>query len=432
MFVGNERCQVIGHYSTPESLVCMTPKCTSASCLSGNIHSGSTVVDVRVYVSSVEGILTSDHVPKFYYFNSWTPAIFWMHSATWGTASTPLIVRSDNLDLSSFDIVFADQFHGDLGSGGELNPDSLPGNLKELELFYRPPLDLPGGYYNLSFVVQDDFSSGSASTGKALTFERDRHDTTKFSRFYLYQSTLMGTSYSVCLYPSISSVSPSEGSYGGGTTLVIQGSGFSSNPKELAVFAHGLPCQILSSTVTTIFCKTSKRSSLNSNSTSGSPGWWMRVWNDKDFLHPLPKDAILSFRWTQKFYFSFSDYYGSTWPMVLNVNFPNRNRYIHDSVSIFTAPYTAYYSFYIASDDYSYLYASSEGIEVNEKLLAYNPSASNARKYFTNPQQQISSLIPLNKGEKLYLRFRNVSHTPFCVLSSFPIFRSTLVGMISL
>jgi hypothetical protein len=409
VFIGNDRCQVIGHFSTPESLVCLTPKCSSASCLSGNITSGSTIVDVRVYVSSVEGILTPESIPKFYYYNVWTPAVFWMHSATWGTASTPLIVRSDNIDLSSFDIVFADQYHGDLGSDGELNSDRLPGNLKELEVNYRPPLDLAGGFYNLSFIVQDDFSYGSSSTGRAITFERDRYDTSMFSRFYLYQATDRGTSYSICLYPSISSTSPSIGSDGGGTILTIRGSGFSSNPEELFVLAHGLPCEILTSSLTTISCKTSKRSLQNFKSISGSPGWWMRVWNDSDFSNPLPENSLLSFRWTQKFYFSFSDYYSSSWPSVLMANFPNNNRYIHDSASIFIAPYSGYYSFYIASDDYSYLYASSEGIEVNEKLLAYNPSASNTRKYYTNPQHQISSLIPLHKGERLYLRFRNVS-----------------------
>lgn len=335
-----------------------------------------------------------------------------MHSATWGTATTSLIIRSDNVELSSFDVVFDSYYHGYLGSNGELNSDSLPGNTKELTLYYRPPIDLPGGYYNLSFIVQDDFLYGSSSTGKAITFDKDRYDSINYYRFYLYQATLRGTSYSICLYPSISSISPMIGSYGGNTILTIHGSGFSSHQEELVVLAHGLPCEIITSTQTMITCKTSKFLDFLSNPIergSGSPGWWMKFWNENNFENPLPSNTILSFRWTQKFYFSFSDYYGSSWPGSLQLNF-NRNRYIHDSSTIFTAPYTGYYVFYIASDDYSYLYASTTGIEINEILLAYNPSYSIDKKYYKDPKRQISKFIPLIQGEKLYLRFRNVSY----------------------
>jgi hypothetical protein len=413
VYVGNTPCEVIGHSSTSESLICLTPACSSDSCQSGNIQSGSTVVDIRIYVSTVEGILTPETIPKFVYYNSWTPAIFWMHSSTWATASTPLIIRSDNILLTAIDVLISSS-HASLGTNGELNSENLPGNLRELTLYYRPPLDLSGGFHNLSLVVQDDFTYGSSSTGQALTFEKDRYDTSVFSRFYLYQSTLRGTSYSLCLYPTIFSVTPSLGSYGGGTLVTITGAGFSTNKMELHVFAHGSPCLILSSTLTQIICQTTSiNTSMNDHNPrrNGSPGWWMRVWSDKDFLSPLPEKALLSFRWTQKFYFSFTDYYGSTWPtsaLEYENMFPN-NRYLHDAATVFTASYSGYYQFYIASDDISYLYASDEGIEINEILLAYNPSYASEEKYYKNPKQQISSLIPLKRGEKLYLRFRNVS-----------------------
>ncbi len=405
---------MIGHYSTPESLVCITPKCSSQTCLGGNIWSGSTIVDIKLYVSSVEGILTPAIAPKFYYYNYWTPAVYSISSSTWGTATTPLRIRSDNVALTSFDVVIADYYHGYLGSDGELNPESLPGNTNELEIFFRPPRDLAGGFYNLSFVVQDDFSHGSSSTGRAILFQNDRYDNTRFDRFYLFQSTLQGTSYSVCLYPSIESVSPALGSFGGGTILQIIGTGFTSKSSELVVYAGGLPCEVLASTSTTISCRTSETAEdYVSSRLFGSPGWWMRIWNEAyiNNLHPTPDNAQLSFRWTKKFYFSLYDSYGYSWPTTLNANFPNNNRYIHDSATVFTAPYTAYYIFYIASDDYAYLYGSSEGIEVEEKLLAYNPSYSNEKRYYKNPKQQISSRIPLVKGEKLYLRFRNVVET---------------------
>jgi hypothetical protein len=98
-------------------------------------------------------------------------------------------------------------------------------------------------FHNLSLVVQDDFNSGSSSTGQALPFENGHYDTSVCSRLILSLSiNIPRISYSLCLYPTIFSITPSLGSYGGGTLVTITGAGFSTNKMELHVSAHGSPC----------------------------------------------------------------------------------------------------------------------------------------------------------------------------------------------
>jgi hypothetical protein len=435
VYVGNDRCPVIHHYSSSNKLVCVTPKCTTPTCNNQNIWTGTSTVDVRVYVSSVEGILTPASTPTFTYYNGWTPLVYWMHSSTWGTASMPLLVRSDNVALTSIDVLFDDRYHGDLGTNGELNDESLPGNANNLLLHYRPPGDMPGGFYNLSMVVQDDFTNGAASTGKATMFSRDRYDNNNYYRFYLFQSTLQGVSYSVSLFPSISAVSPQVGSIGGGTVVTITGTGFSSIPEELEIFVGGLPCIVLSSSVNTIQCKTSPKllpaqvielfesdslvTTLQSSEiqvsdrSQGSPGWWFKVWDAADvWANQLNHDKInFEFGWRQKFYFSLYDFFGWDWYETATTEVMPQSTAVYgfDAGSIFFAPYAGYYTFYVSSDDSSYLYASSEGMEVNEKLIAYNPSYTTTKKFFQSPNTQISIPIPLKKGEKLFLRYRGVN-----------------------
>jgi hypothetical protein len=435
VYVGNDRCPVIHHYSSSNKLVCVTPKCTTPTCNNQNIWTGTSTVDVRVYVSSAEGILTPASTPTFTYYNGWTPLIYWTHSSTWGTASMPLLVRSDNVALESFDVLFDDRYHADLGTNNELNDESLTGNSYNynLLLYYRPPGDMPGGFYNFSMVVQDDFSHGPASTGKATMFDRDRYDNNNYYRFYLFQSTLQGVSYSISLFPSVSAVSPQVGSVGGGTVVTITGTGFSTIPEELEIFVGGLPCVVISSSLNTIQCKTSPKllpttviELFESNALSttlqssqiqisdraqGSPGWWFKVWDATDvWTNQLTHDKInFEFGWKQKFYFSLSDFFGGDWYKTATTEVMYESAvYGFDAGSIFFAPYAGYYTFYVSSDDSSYLYASSDGMEVNEKLVAYNPAFTNAQKFFRY-KSQISVAIPLKKGEQLFLRYRGVN-----------------------
>jgi hypothetical protein len=388
-------------------------------------------VDVRVYVSSVEGILTPISTPTFTYYNAWTPAVQWMHSSTWGTASSPLLVRSANVQLSSFDVLFDGLYRGDFGTNGDLNDDNLPGTFSSMLLHYRPPTDMSAGFYNFSLVVQDDFTHGSASTGTALMFEKDRPNNGNYYRFYFFQSSLHGVSYSICLFPSISAVTPSLGSIAGGTIVTITGTGFSPNTEDFIAFVGGLPCVVISSSWDTIQCQTSPKltsteiielhdsgiltSTLQNIPLSprdqGSPGWWFKVWDATDvWANKLEHNRInFEFGWRQKFFFSLYDFYGWDWYLSVpsSLMYPSQV-YAFDAGAIFTASYAGYYTFYVAADDTTYLYASTDGMELNEKLIAYAPSYT-AYNLFRFPNLQISKPIPLKKGEHLYLRYRGVN-----------------------
>ncbi|XP_075907773.1 fibrocystin-L-like [Nelusetta ayraudi] len=65
-----------------------------------------------------------------------------------------------------------------------------------------------------------------------------------------------GFTYKSQLTPVISEVSPRRGGTAGGTTLTIQGSGFSTDVNEVSVTIAGSVCNVSSSTATTIVCVT--------------------------------------------------------------------------------------------------------------------------------------------------------------------------------
>ena len=56
------------------------------------------------------------------------------------------------------------------------------------------------------------------------------------------------------LRPSVSSVSPNSGSTGGGTTLTVSGSGFSSNPSDNAISVDGVSCLVTAASYTEVTC----------------------------------------------------------------------------------------------------------------------------------------------------------------------------------
>ena len=206
--------------------------------------------------------------------------------------------------------------------------------------------------------------------------------------------------------------------------MVIRGMGFSKFAEELEVFVGGKPCAVLSSDVDVIVCVTSARydesqsseaytvyankSVIASPRDAGSPGWWIKMWTSSGDSSS-DDDIALEFGLRDKFYLSMYDSYGSQWPSSIGFD-TYYFRYTADAGSIFTAPYAGYYTFYVSSDDQSWLYASSEGIGKNEILLAKDSSYSMlSNRYFRNRNDQMSLPVPLAKGERLFLRVRTVS-----------------------
>ena len=262
-------------------------------------------------------------------------------------------------------------------------------------------------------------------------FEDDQYNSNHYHYQYMFHSSLQGTVYSVCLLPSIADVVPRHGSLGGNTIVTITGSGFSLDAGELEVYVGGLPCKVLSSDTTWIRCATASQPAdtagyqevvntlendpsaavtlLNSSRKSGSAGWWCKLWNREDRSNGDVGDESaveMQFGYRQPFYFTLEKLYGSGWVNSLGFDTTSRE-YSMDSGSVFTAPYSARYTFYISSDDSAMLYGSFDGININESLLC--SSTYTASFGFYEESSQISDTIELTKGQEYFLRSRLVN-----------------------
>eukprot|EP00603_Paraphysomonas_imperforata_P007488 CAMPEP_0114413744 /NCGR_PEP_ID=MMETSP0103-20121206/1017_1 /TAXON_ID=37642 ORGANISM="Paraphysomonas imperforata, Strain PA2" /NCGR_SAMPLE_ID=MMETSP0103 /ASSEMBLY_ACC=CAM_ASM_000201 /LENGTH=172 /DNA_ID=CAMNT_0001581837 /DNA_START=24 /DNA_END=538 /DNA_ORIENTATION=+ len=93
VYFGNSlanECKTIDHFSGDTQLVCYTPKCRTEVCNNGNIWSGTSTVEVSVYVTGVEGILFA--TSSFTYYNYWTPNVYEMQTAAYSSAVANLQV----------------------------------------------------------------------------------------------------------------------------------------------------------------------------------------------------------------------------------------------------------------------------------------------------------------------------------------------------
>ena len=408
---------------------------------------------VSVYVSTVEGIVLAS--TSFMYSGSWTPGIYSMSHTCWGTSTAfvnaytftssinDVDIQMGGIQFSSFSLepqasnATAVSIGGNMGAYhadlavDDLNYETFSSFWASKLIYFRPPDDLVAGFYNLSFYVQNDFSNGQASTGLARMYPFHKSSET-YWYFYNFDSTLLGTVYTMCMFPAISSVSPSVGSIAGGTILTIYGFGFDSEISRYAVYAGGVPCDVLSSTDNVIRCTTRKapisltqylspsyqflQSNLILNTTRGygSPGWWIKIWDYLDNTNKrvgIDRYAKMSFGWRQSMYFSFYNLYGSSWMSNLNYvsnYYYSSTYYAADTASVFIVPYTGLYTFHICTDDYSTLYISTVGIGIAETAIASCPAYCLDGNFWLYASQ-ISSPIPFEYGDRIYLRIRSVS-----------------------
>jgi hypothetical protein len=111
---------------------------------------------------------------------------------------------------------------------------------------------------------------------------------------------------------------------------------------------------------------------------------------------------------------------GSSWPYY--VGSPSSSRaYVADIETIFVAPYSGVYTFYIAADDNAYLYGSivapispliDNSTELISEVLMASSSYVSTRSYFSY-SSQVSDSIWLPRGQRLSLRARTVRNGPF-------------------
>ncbi|MFN9909153.1 MAG: hypothetical protein ACK56F_24040, partial [bacterium] len=79
-----------------------------------------------------------------------------------------------------------------------------------------------------------------------------------------------------------------------------------------------------------------------------------------------------------------------------------------ETSSIFVAPYTGLYTFYMNSDDSGYLYGRRMDAVEAEQQLAYSSSWQALNEYFWY-SSQVSKPIRLNRGQRYLLRCRTGS-----------------------
>ena len=452
VYFGNDLCVFSRYFSTDSQIVCTAPKCRTSSCLSSENFQGSDYVTVSIYVSTAEGIV-GDNSLTYYYYSYWTPLVIQMSHTAWGSSTGFIDARTYTTDISDVNIqVGGQQFSsfllepeasnlttvtigGNMGAyRAEIGQDILNVDFTDMYsyekfIYYYPPDDMVGGFYNLTLSLQNDQSNGPRSTGLARMYPSHKLSDT-YNYFYNFGATLKGTVYSLCLFPAISSVSPSSGSVAGGTAVNIQGYGFDSVLERYTVYVGGVPCDVISASDNVIQCVTRPATSnllslltstlkfrhpnqyMNTTRGYGSPGWWVKVWDYSDYLNNRAgKDAYLkfSFGWRQNMYLSLWYLYGSNWPSTLNYNSRSgySTNYAADIASKFTAPYTGYYTFHLCIDDEGVLYMSKIGVGIAEIQLAYITSWCTNGDYWMY-KGQISQGIPLNRGEQIYLRIRTV------------------------
>lgn len=442
VFIGNEICKVINYKTNANKIVCITPKCFDPACASAASNNAMVQQTLSVYVATSEGVLYDDDT--FTYSGYYTNRMNAMQTAAYATATAWLNVYTRNTEMTDVDMLINDQYRADFGDDGELNISPQQFYDSEKVLFYHPPIGMPAGYYNLSFTTQNHSNVMSTiSTGTADMHAEDRGDP-RWYRFYLFDATLTGTVHSFQMLPVISDVQPRSGSLAGGTSVTIQGSGFSANSSELLVYISGVPCAVKSSTTESIVCVTQSAvnragfhfhlpgvnassaaytpsssnlvysaDAINNTSAAaaaaavnwpfelpsaravgvGSPGWWVKMWNYNDHRYGTKgqEDHVkLSFGVHQKFYLSMyeqvsnvPDYYWYDKIGGIDGTWPNYYYYRTDSATVFTAPLAGFYTFYLTNSYYGYLYGSTEDVGVNEVLLCQSTRRPSMGDYYS-------------------------------------------------
>ena len=435
VYVGGDVCKIVDYYSTNERIICETPKCYAPECISMSSWSYADV-EVSVLVQTVQGILEDSST--FRYHTYYTPLIYKLYSAsTWGGDTSVMYARIQSEHLADLDVKIGTH-HANLGDDDELNPDEFSNRWTQ-NVQYRTPDDMEAGYYNVSLTVQSvESTAGSRGTGRARTFEDSKYNfhSDYYYDFYNYRSSIAGTVHSTTVFPSVRDVSPPGGSIGGGTVVTIFGSGFSATASDLEVFAGGEPCDIISSDLTTIICRTrphpvsedketvgavmgsGRPQLMESSRQSGSPGWWMKMWDRSDYNNGRGgNDGYVkkSFGWRERGFFSLYYLYGSRW----YDDFAWSSGYFFgmQAATEFTAPYTGYYFFLLSTDDVGELYGSIDAAGNNEFLVSRSHNWRTPGEYYEE-EGQISGRIQLDKGARLFLRCRNVRGRFFVCFSS--------------
>ncbi len=454
VYIGTDKCVEIQYFTTDTSLTCIVPKCGLPQCLQSPTWTGSISATVSYQVFTSEGLLTASNT--FIYHGSWTPAIYKMSKYLRGGALFHVEGATRTPSVEDIDIKIGDN-RADVGDPGEFNGDTISMWSNQQRVNYKAPEDMVGGYFNLTMTNQNDQSSGWRGTGTARMFPLQKAFTSwRYPYGYNFDSTMTGKVFSVALLPSIRSISPAVGSIAGGTRVTIKGSGFSKTTTNNIVYIAGRACIALTAEHEEIVCETvagdaqditnaiylAKSSNLSDKSTtaqdmpvpefirdvygnstrqSGSPGWWVKMWSYADYYSNRMTDANVDLQFAIKGDMSNSLYYlvGSDWNtrMGYSSDWYYPHSFVADYVTTLIAPMTGDYTFYVSSDDTSYLYASritataKDGRDIlgTETLIRTSFYTGALDDIYTKQEDRRSVTISLLRGEKLRLRCRLIN-----------------------
>ena len=450
VYIGGEICKANEYYSTNERIVCTTPKCFTQDCLSDQQWEGSEDVSLNVYVGDVIGI--SEAGGQYRFHGGYTPEITKMNHYTWGSATSWIYGSMETPYLADITVRIGGNLMF-LGEEDELNPDTLDQWSRDVRLKYVTPTDMASGFFNLTMDVQTDLSGGNQGSGLARTFTRQRPFKYSSDMTYLpnYATTLSGRTYSVCVLPAVTSISPQQGSVAGGTEVTITGSGFPSDSSLLTIYVGGRRCDVLSSAFSgdrircvtraaesreqlsaallsqqqgsdaNQFSFTDEHAVLDSTRCVGSAGWWMKLWDYSqwssswDATEQYP-EAEVRFSGGMRHGLSHGMFYlaGSNWDD--QVGYGGGQQYVADFATTLRAPFSGVYYFSGIADDLLYLFGRSDGDKDgadgepdDEEVLLF--SASYPPEYYPlgGLARPLSAGVNLTRGELYHLRARGVN-----------------------
>jgi hypothetical protein len=372
IFIGGDECiqnQASLYDSSDSLLVCFSPP-----------HSIQETLDVRVAMTTVDGssqfvMCISAAACKFTYSYAYTPVLYPLtlggSSSLGGAASESTFKAVGTLRGTTFDSYFIRLGGGaggaggsvcdvdensQVGAGGNGGPSRMvdgSGNLGIVTC--KVGGDLEAGRYNLSFDVK---GFGQPIEGS------------------LPLQTLQSSNpYHFTLRPFISSVSFSSSGLEGGDLLTITGSGFSINPSRNTVELDSTPCQIVSSSLSSITCRIGKFSKSGSGSSTLPPNQF--IMGGIGLLHSVypgnvafpglasatlpnsvPREALIN-----------SDSLVGFYPPY-NSAFDSYNQVL---IGFFVPPVSTNYSFYTRGDDNAGVWLSTDASPANQRLIAYTP-----------------------------------------------------------
>ncbi|XP_004431348.1 PREDICTED: fibrocystin-L [Ceratotherium simum simum] len=229
------------------------------------------------------------------------------------------------------------------------------------------------GHHNVSFILDSDY--GRSFPQKMAYF------VSSLNKISMFQT-----------YAEVTTISPSQGSTQGGTTLTIRGRFFDQTDFPVRVLVGGQACDILNVTENSICCKTPPKPDILRTVYPGGRGLKLEVWNNSQ---PVHLEEILEYDEQTPGYMGagWVDSASYIWPM-------EQDSFVARFSGFLVAPDSDVYRFYIKGDDRYAIYFSHTGLPEDKVKIAYH--SSNANSYFSNPTQR-SDDIHLQKGKEYYI-----------------------------